>query len=377
MPAEGVRQSGPMKPAARRALFLAVPYAAFGLLLAVVELTVRTLATPVDPLQVFVSAPQRAQFDDARAVRIFEFDPLLFWRLKPGLRDVIWEHTPVTTSSERLRYDRALGRKPAGTVRILCAGDSVTFGFGVPPVALKRPDGRHPDWLPYPARLEKALRAANPDRAIEVAPLAVPGYSTHQGLAWMRRDLRALRPDVVTVLYGWNDIGLRAQPDAEAMKADSWSVVSRALLVRSQTLLHLFRAWHGPGTAGAVPVRGVPRVDADGYVANIRAMTEVARAAGAAVVVIGPVYRDRVEYPPEGDWIAERRAALRAAMESAGVAYLEVPELTEASWPANQPLFLEHIHPNHKGHRLLAERLLGFLRERSLLGDLRVPELEP
>lgn len=361
-----------MKPAARKALFLAVPYAAFVLLLAVVELSVRAAAGVLDPLEAFVSAPQRAQFDDARSVRIFEFDPLLFWRLKAGLRDVIWEHTPVSTSSERLRYDRALGRKAAGTFRVLCAGDSVTFGFGVPRVALKRPEERHPDWLPYPARLEKALAAANPGRAVEVAPLAVPGYSTHQGLAWMRRDLAALAPDLVTVLYGWNDIGLRAQPDAAAMKTDRWNVFSRGALARSQALLRLWGALHA--RRGAVPARGVPRVDRDGYVANIRAMTEVARASGAAVVVLGPVYRDRVEYPPEGDWIAERRAALRASMEALGVPYLEVPELTEASWPANQPLFLEHIHPNQKGHRLLAERLLAFLDERRLLRDLRVPE---
>lgn len=361
-----------MKPAARKALFLAVPYAAFALLLAAVELAVRGLAGPLDPLEAFVSAPQRAQFDDARAVRIFEFDPLLFWRLKPGLRDVVWEHTPVTTSSEGLRYDRPLGPKPAGTFRVLCAGDSVTFGFGVPQVALKRPQERHPDWLPYPARLERALAAANPGRGVEVAPLAVPGYSTHQGLAWMRRDLAAWAPDLVTVLYGWNDIGLRAQPDADAMKADGWSVFSRGTLARSQALLRLWGALHARGGAGA-PARGVPRVDRDGYVANIRAMAALVRASGAAVVVIGPVYRDRVEYPPEGDWIAERRAALRTAMQSLGVPYLEVPELTEASWPANEPLFLEHIHPNQKGHRLLAERLLAFLDERRLLGGLRAP----
>ena len=362
-----------MPIAARKALFLAVPYAAFALLLAAVELSVRAVPVRLDPLEAFVSAPQRAQFDDARAVRIFEFDPLLYWRLKPGLRDVIWEHTPVTTNRERLRYDRPLGRKRSDAFRILCAGDSVTFGFGVPQVALKRPDDRHPDWLPYPARLERALRAANPDRAIEVAPLAVPGYSTHQGLAWMRRDLRAFSPDLVTVLYGWNDIGLRAQPDADAMKTDAWSAFSRGLLARSQALLRLWTAAHARGGASS-PVRGVPRVDRDTYVANIRAMAELVRASGAAVVVIGPVYRDRVEYPPEGDWMAERRAALGAAMEAARVPYLEVPELTEASWPDNQPLFLEHIHPNQKGHRLLAERLLAFVAERRLLRDLKVPE---
>ena len=175
------------------------------------------------------------------------------------------------------------------------------------------------------------------------------------------------------MLYGWNDIGLRAQPDAVAMKTDTWSAWSRSLMARSQTLLRLWAALHVRGGAPG-STAGVPRVDRDGYVANIRAMTEVVRAAGAAVVVIGPVYRDRVEYPPEGDWIAERRAALRAAMDAARIPYVEVPELTEASWPGNQALFLEHIHPNHKGHRLLGERLLAFLAERRLLGDLAVPE---
>jgi lysophospholipase L1-like esterase len=106
-------------------------------------------------------------------------------------------------------------------------------------------------------------------------------------------------------------------------------------------------------------------------------MVDVARAAGALVAVIGPVYRDRVEYPPEGDLIAARRTALREAMTRAGVPYLEVPELTESAWPANRPLFLEHIHPNHKGHRLLAERLLPFLAGQEMLRDLSAAQARP
>jgi lysophospholipase L1-like esterase len=254
----------------------------------------------------------------------------------------------------------------------------VTFGFGVPEVFEKRPHESHPDWLAYPARMEKILRAANPGRAIEVAPMAVPGYSTHQGLAWMRRDLSRLHPDLVTLLFGWNDIGLRAQPDAVAMRTDALSVTQRRLLSHSQALLHSFQALHAEGArvaggSGAL----VPRVDRDAFVANFRAMVAYVRECGAAVAVIGPVYRDRVEYPPEGDWIAERRAALRTVMEGLGVPYVEVPELTEASWPANRGLFLEHIHPNHKGHRLLAERLIAFLADHRLLGDLATLPVQP
>lgn len=345
----------------------------FGLL-AAVEIGVRATRPHLGSLEAFVSAPQRAQFTDARQVGIFEGDPLLLWRLKCGLRDTVWEHTPVTTSDQGLRYDRSLGPRAEGSLRVLCAGDSVTFGFGVPQVFLRQAEEFHPDWLPYPARLEKALRAANPGREIEVAPFAVPGYSTHQGLAWMRRDLARFHPDVVTLLFGWNDIGMRAQADVDAIRTDAWSASMRLLLSRSQALLHLWRWVHArPGAAGAP----VPRVSVEAFVANHLAMVEAARAAGARVAVIGPVYRDRVEYPPEGDLIAARRTALREAMERAGVAYLEVPELTENAWPGNQPLFLEHIHPNHKGHRLLAERLLPFLAEHEMLRDLQVPQAQP
>jgi len=56
------------------------------------------------------------------------------------------------------------------------------------------------------------------------------------------------------------------------------------------------------------------------------------------------------------------------------VSYLEIPELTEDHYPENDRLFEEHIHPNHRGHRLMAERLLRFLATEKLLRDLRAPD---
>ena len=46
---------------------------------------------------------------------------------------------------------------------------------------------------------------------------------------------------------------------------------------------------------------------------------------------------------------------------------------------ANRGLFLEHIHPNHAGHRVLAAALLARLAERHRLGPLQAPpaEVEP
>jgi len=371
-----------VSPPLRRALFLAVPYLAFARLLLSVEGLVRWRLPRLTPLDFFVTAPeQRAQMVDARHLRIFEGDPLLFWRLAPSLRDVVWDQTPVTTNAQGLRYDHDVAGKPPGAFRILCLGDSVTFGFRVPLVFLKRPQERDPSWLPYPARLEKALRAANPGRTIEVIPLAVPGYSSHQGLSWLRRDLLRYRPDVVTLLYGWNDVSLRGVSDADAMKADRLDVLARDLVSRSQALMYGWRALHGPpaAAAGGAPAPRVERVGREPFVANMLEMARLATAAGAAPVMIGPVFRDAEEYPEEAQRMAAHRAALREAARREGIDYLEVPPLTETGWPANRGLFLEHIHPNHAGHRVLAAALLARLAERHRLGPLQAPpaEVEP
>src|SRR5205085_808609 len=131
-----------------------------------------------------------------------------------------------------------------------------------------------------------------------------------------------------------------------------------------------------PPPAGADP-RGVMRVPRDAYVANLRAIVALAAAHGARALVVGPVYRDNMAHPPEGDEIGAHRAALRAAMQGDRVPYLEVPELTESHWPENDRLFEEHIHPNHRGHRLLADRIQGAIASARLLPALVVPEPPP
>jgi lysophospholipase L1-like esterase len=368
---------GPRLPFQSRSLFLAVPSVLFVALLVLVELAVRSTLPPISPLDFFVTAPrQQAQFVDRSNVRIYEGDPLLFWRLLPNLRDVTWDAMRVSTNGQGLRYGHDVGRKPAGTFRIVCVGDSVTFGYRVPRLYLRRPR-ENPEWLPYPMLLEKWLRSANPGRSIEVVPLATPGYSSHQGLAWLRRDIGRLDPDVVTVCFGWNDIDVRARSDAQAMKTGWLAVTARRLVSNSQALMHASR-WVAArrGRAGPLP-EAVRRVSPERFVGNAIEMARLARERGAAAVLIGPVYRDRAAHPPEGDVIAAYRAVLREAAAEARVPYLEVKELTEDAHPANARLFEEHIHPNHRGHRLLALRLLAFLRDERLLGDLDATSIEP
>jgi lysophospholipase L1-like esterase len=365
----------------RRMAFLALPYVVVVGLMAAVEVTVRFTTPDIDTLDAFVRSPEQlAQFVDKAQTRIFIGDPSLFWRLKPGLVAARWDRNLVTTNAQGLRYPRLVGKKAPGAYRIACFGDSVTFGFGVPLL----PEGASPADIdptrkPYPALMEEWLRASNPARAVEVIPYAVPGYSSHQGREWIRSEAARLDADVVTACFGWNDIGRRNMTDKQAMPTGLLPVLSRGLVGSSQALLHA-RQWWITARRGGAPAPGwklAMRVPREDYVANLVAIARVARDAGSFPVLIGPVYRDNHSHPPEGEDIAGHRAALREAAREDGIAYAEIPELTEGGWPDNHPLFLEHIHPNHRGHRLMARRLLEFLAAEGRLGDLRLPESWP
>lgn len=362
---------------ARRLLFLSIPYLIFVLVLVGVEVSTRFLLPHISTLEAWVQSPeQRFTFAYREQVRIFEGDPVLFWRLKPNLDHVVWDFTMVSTNEQGLRHEGPIERKAAGAIRILCLGDSVTFGYRVPVVWPERPKDYSPDWLPYPMLLERRLRAANPDRQIEVIALAVPGYTSHQGVAWLRRDIAELEPDVVTACFGWNDVGMRAQTDSQTMHTGWAQVMLRRAMARSQALTHAalwLQKKRGGGNPQPASNAPVPRVTEREYVNNLLEIARLTREHDASPVIIGSVYRDREHDAKEANLIRHYRESLRAAAEEARVPYLEITELTEAGYPDNAKLFGEPIHPNHEGHRLMANALLRFFAANDMLKGINVP----
>ena len=91
---------------------------------------------------------------------------MLFWRLRPNADRAIWDFTVVSTNAQGVRHDRPLGKKPPGRFRIVCVGDSVTFGYRVPLVFPDNPDAYDRGDAPYASRLERMLRAQYPGRDI-------------------------------------------------------------------------------------------------------------------------------------------------------------------------------------------------------------------
>jgi lysophospholipase L1-like esterase len=365
-------------PLRRRIFYVAFIYVVFLLLLLSIELITRVAFPRVESLELFVATPQqKMQVANEQQSAIFEGDPLLLWRLKPNLDHAVWDFTVLSTNAQNFRADYPVGAKPAATFRVVCLGDSVTFGYRVPPVWPDKPNDYDPEWLPFPMLLEKELRKTNPDRQIEVFPMAVPGYTSHQGLAWLRRDIEYLQPDMVIASFGWNDASASDVPDREAINTSWYPVAIRWVIDHSQAFAHAtrwLRSRNAPAPAVSHPG---PRVSESEYVDNFRAIVNVAKDHGASTIVIGAPYRDSKTNPPEAQLMTRYRVALKSAMEQSKTPYLEILELTEAAGTVNEGFFGELIHPNHMGHRLMAAELLKLMAQRRLLGDLRVPEFVP
>ena len=118
---------------------------------------------------------------------IYSPDYDLYWKPKPN-QDAytkIGRH-PVRVNSHGTRGAEFEAVKPEGTFRIICLGDSRTFGWG-----LAEEDT-------YSKRLENLLRAeVSSDRRVEVINAGVNAWSYPQMLTYMKKHGLAYQPDLV------------------------------------------------------------------------------------------------------------------------------------------------------------------------------------
>ncbi|MGQ0552922.1 MAG: SGNH/GDSL hydrolase family protein [Planctomycetota bacterium] len=101
---------------------------------------------------------------------------------------------PLDINAYGLRDPRELTLpKPAGTYRLVCLGDSFTFGVEVPHEHVTA------------QVLERSLTARLPTRKVEVWNAGVSGYNSCQERLWLKYYGWALEPDLVTVGFVMND----------------------------------------------------------------------------------------------------------------------------------------------------------------------------
>jgi lysophospholipase L1-like esterase len=285
--------------------------------------------------------------------RFLEYDPVLTFRNR---RAASFPDAGVQINSLGLRGPEIEIAKPPRQIRVLCLGDSCTFG------------GLHP----YPEIAQALLDRSAPGR-FEVLNAGVIGYTSLHGLEWFERELAPLRPDVVTLYFGWNDMWrekdsavrewFRSRVAGEQpawARSYLWEAVSRgSVFVRNRL-----------GLTGL-------QVPPEQYHAVLARFAAIGRARGFTVVYLTAPSGFDDDHTP--DWLVQQgfvarndsAPALRrtynrvvidvAAHESAPV----VDCAADFERSGGRALFenpdQDPIHPNEEGYRRIARALAGEL----------------
>jgi lysophospholipase L1-like esterase len=314
----------------------------------------------------------------SRKLYVASGDPALPYVLRPGFTGQV-RGMPVRVNALGLRGPEANAVPAPGVRRVLVLGDSSTFGEGV------RDDET------FPARLAAELAARRP-AAWEVLNAGVQGYNTATELAWLERRGFALRPALVIVAFNLNDyddtpvIGPRGILTGAPAARDGGG---RRVVDRLEFVL-LLRSLIGDR---GDPFAGMPRsafvlrpgerfVQFDRFVSALRkrfwAAPEAARWE-AVVTALGGL-RDAarrhgvpllVAIVPDGDQVGVENPDLAAqrrlgeACARLGLDCLDLQPALAAAAPRDGELYLDTMHPNAAGQRVIAATLAAHMAPHS------------
>jgi len=124
---------------------------------------------------------------------IYKKDTDLFWRFRENITTRSKQFSYLTYHINSSGYRGPEIEKEKKGFRILALGNSCTFGWGVE---------NEDTWV---CLLDKILDSRLNNDNYEVINAGVPGYSSHQGKIEFARKLVDLKPDMVLIMFGWND----------------------------------------------------------------------------------------------------------------------------------------------------------------------------
>lgn len=296
-------------------------------------------------------------------VRVFEYpdyfqkDHSLFWRLRSNIKEGTEFLVPGSyrTNSLGLRGDETLPMADDGLTRIACFGNSCTFGW------------RLQEEETYEQQLERKLNAQVGETRFQVFNCGVPGYSTYQGLRMVQEYLPILKPQIVTICYGWNDhwaagfdIEDKDQRMAPQLVLNAQNLLSKSYLYRS--IKYLLLAKYEKTREYQFDRQSVRyRVSLDDFAVNLSDIIAFCRSNGVVPVLITTPVGDvdpGVVNPMEGYHERYNETVRRIAGE------LAVPLVDAAMLFLDHPEYYDNpkadfIHYNAKG----AERIASALAE--------------
>lgn len=310
---------------ARRALIQTLAIAA--LALALLEGGARLLPEPDD-------ASESATVGGPAMSQTLPGNPHLLWELAPGT----W---PVEGGTARINAlgMRDVDRGPPTRARALVVGDSSVFGFGVDQDEL------------FTSIVERRLQA-------DVINAGVPGWSSLQAANMLELRGYDLQPDLLVIATLWSDNNFDSFVDAEVLARVEVGGALRGVLEGSALFSAIDRLVNGSGPrtiatiADDAPAVGRRRVPLQTYAENLERMAAQMHARGGGVAFLMLANRMDVQRRPGPLVWQPYRDAMRLVAQRWGAPLIDLP----ARFPheGGKQLLLDEIHPNPRGHAVMA-----------------------
>jgi len=290
-------------------------------------------------------------------------DALLMWRLRPGYRGDY-----IKINSMGLRDKEYSLKKGKDVFRILCLGDSSTFGMWVPQSHT------------YHAMLEDKLYDERGSRGLkyEVINMGVPGYSSLQALNCFRYRGFKYDPDIVVLYIGINDTARRFHLSDKDVMADDKPIIYRKISNSLSMHSSFYRVMRKiilsfidkDDNKKDAPVN---RVSLHDLLDNISALNALCGKRKIPLILV---------LPP----ICENKGPVRDLMRARNI-YLYREKIKEFCQDKEMPLmllegmlgkdsesfspsfFVDPVHPNRKGHAVIMRELYEYLTDNKLVGD--------
>jgi lysophospholipase L1-like esterase len=323
---------------------------------------------------------------------LFENDPDAGYRLKAHARTRFKTpefETDLAINGLGVRDNEEIGPKPANERRIVLLGDSLVMAVQV---QFDETFGE---------LLERDLNAGSSGIRYRVINAGVQGYGPIEERLFFQRVGRELEPDlVITAVFVGNDAeeAVASRPkltgggSSASVVADSIATRLRRLVRRSMVLQLLrlrvvtaterFTTFTPPEPPlQSYAVRPAPRI-AEGVALtreSVEAIAAESAGLGAASAVILMPARFQVDDADYGRLKAtvaqtggelDRDAATRRfdeAFSTTGIPRLDVLPPLRAALPGPDLFFQRTVHLTPRGHRVVADALAGFIRDRGLL----------
>ena len=288
---------------------------------------------------------------------MFEYDPERFWKLRPGVHiddpeNAVWQG--LVSNSLGYRSPEFDLLKPPGTIRIVCFGDSSTFGIGA-----EMEDS-------WPALLEDQLNDRGEQR-FQVINAGVPGYTSHQGFLHMRQEVDRLQPDIVFASYANNDFwrwGDRTD-EQHARRFDSPSLHSRLMHSRLLQVVDQFArpkaeltasAWAQSTTFNYVSPNDswVPRVPLEQFETNIGGMCDLCESRSIPMALV--LWPDQPQAAGQWSPRIEYQNSLKKGATKRGVEQADVVSIFQRNRELAVQSYVPNdiVHVDRNGNRLAA-----------------------